>query len=316
MKTRVFFATDIHGSESCFKKFVMAGKFYKAQVTIMGGDITGKAIVPVVEEKDGTYTTKYLGKSFEFSSKQQLETLEKEIRNTGYYVYHCSQEEKEDLEKDPIKLDKLFSEVMTKSVRDWLQYAGEKLKGSGIKCYIMPGNDDRLDIDPVFETVTYVVNPEGKVIKIDEQHEMISTGYSNITPWSCPRDIPEEELAERLESMTSQVNNMKSCIFNFHCPPYESGLDLAPKLDASLKIETRGGRPEMQYVGSKVIRTAIEKFQPLLGLHGHIHESKGFTRIGRTLCLNPGSEYLEGVLRGALVDLEKDKFVDYVLTSG
>jgi len=64
------------------------------------------------------------------------------------------------------------------------------------------------------------------------------------------------------------------------------------------------------------VREAIEKYKPLLGLHGHIHESRGVVNIGRTLCINPGSEYGEGIIRGAIVDLAKDKVLSYQLTSG
>jgi Icc-related predicted phosphoesterase len=316
LKIRLFFSSDIHGSEICFKKFISAGKFYKANILILGGDITGKAIIPIVKHENGSFTIKYLGKIFNPSSEEELNKIAGEIRNSGYYIYLCSLKEKEDLENDVDKRDKLFSELMKKNVREWLKLAEEKLKGTGIKCFIMPGNDDRLDIDQVFKESNYIINPEGKVIEINSEYEMISTGYANITPWNCPRDIPEEKLNEKIEEMISSVKNLKNCIFNFHVPPYNSGLDTAPKLDEQFKIKVTAGRPEMEPVGSKAVRSAIEKYQPLLGLHGHIHESKGVHKIGRTLCINPGSEYQEGVLRGAIVDLEKGKIKDFLLTSG
>jgi len=162
-----------------------------------------------------------------------------------------------------------------------------------------------------------VINPEEKVVPVDDKHEMISTGYTNITPWNCPRDVSEEELAKKIENMTSKVTNMKNCIFNFHCPPYDSSIDSAPKLDKDLKpAVSPGGEMLMIPVGSTAVRAAIEKYQPLLGLHGHIHESRGTAKIGRTLCLNPGSEYGEGILRGALITLEDDKVKSHQLTSG
>ena len=68
--------------------------------------------------------------------------------------------------------------------------------------------------------------------------------------------------------------------------------------------------------GSSAVRSAIEKHQPLLGLHGHIHESKGFVKIGRTFCVNPGSEYGEGILRGVIIDLEDGKVKNFLLTQG
>ncbi|MEW6080982.1 MAG: metallophosphoesterase, partial [Bacillota bacterium] len=163
----------------------------------------------------------------------------------------------------------------------------------------------------------YVINPEGKTVELDEYHEMISTGYGNMTPWQCPRDISEEDLAEKIEGMAAGVKNMPNCVFNFHCPPHDSNLDLAPRLDRDLKPKLGpGGQPDMVPVGSVAVRRTIEEYQPLLGLHGHIHESRGTVKIGHTVCLNPGSEYAEGFLRGALVTLRGGKVVSCQLTSG
>jgi Icc-related predicted phosphoesterase len=154
------------------------------------------------------------------------------------------------------------------------------------------------------------------VVNIDEKHEMISTGFSNITPWRCPRDITEDELSKKIDEMAVNVQNMENCIFNFHCPPYNTPIDIAPKLDDLLKYKLApGGEPEKAPVGSMAVRKAIEKYQPLLSLHGHIHESKGFVKIGRTTCLNPGSEYMESVLRGVLIDIKRDA-INFLFTEG
>src|ERR1700760_1547096 len=58
-------------------------------------------------------------------------------------------------------------------------------------------------------------------------------------------------------------------------------------------------------VGSTAVRKIIEHYQPLLAVHGHIHESGGERRIGDTLCINPGSEANHGILRGYLIDIGK-----------
>jgi Icc-related predicted phosphoesterase len=70
------------------------------------------------------------------------------------------------------------------------------------------------------------------------------------------------------------------------------------------------------HVGSRAVAKMIEKYQPLIGLHGHIHESRGAQKIRRSLIINPGSEYSEGILKGAAIILEKGKVKDYVFTSG
>lgn len=242
--------------------------------------------------------------------------MEKRIRDTGYYPYRTNEKEMEDLNADPARVDALFSQLMNQTLERWLGIVADKLKGSGIRCYILPGNDDRFEIDKIFERSGYVLNPEGKVAEIDSHHEMISTGYANTTPWNCPRDIKEEELAQKLETMASKVKNMGNAIFCLHCPPADTELDVAPKLDENLRPVVQRGGMIMAHVGSQAVRGAIDKYQPLLGLHGHIHESKGAQKVGRTLCLNAGSEYSEGIMRGILIDLNEKGFKDYMFTSG
>jgi Icc-related predicted phosphoesterase len=316
-KTRIFFTSDVHGSDVCFKKFLNSAKFYKADILILGGDLTGKMIIPIIEQPDGTFIADFLGAEQTMKTLEERDALEKDIRNTGYYPYQTTPGEVEKLQADKGLRDELFSKVMADSVRRWVELAEERLKGTGVKCYVSPGNDDRFDIDEALRGSCAVIYPEQEVMWIDEHHEMITTGYVNITPWNAPRDIPDEELQKKIEAMTGQVKNMQDCIFNLHCPPFNTPIDLAPELDATLKPVVRGGGGvSMIHVGSTAVRSAIEKHQPLLGLHGHIHESRGFVKIGRTLCINPGSEYGEGILRGAVINLDEKGVKSYILTQG
>lgn len=313
---KILFATDAHGSEPVFLKWLNAGKIHKADAIVMGGDITGKLIIPLVEQSDGTFTAEFMGTKFTAKSKEEVEGLEKKIRTSGFYPYRTIPERMQELKQDSQKVDELFNELMVGTVARWIRVAEERLKGTGIRCYVMPGNDDQLVVDEVIEKSDYVVNPEGKVVQLDENHEMISTGYSNITPWKCPRDIPEEELEKKIESIASRVRNMQNCVFNFHCPPYETSLDVAPKLDENLKPVVSGGQVIEAHVGSASVRKAIERHQPLLGMHGHIHESKGTFKIGRTFCINPGSEYTEGILRCVLVVVDEKSVKSFLPISG
>jgi len=316
-KTRIFFATDIHGSERCFLKFINAGEFYKANVLIMGGDITGKMIVPVIED-NGTWATKFAGSSHTASNKEELEKVEKKIRATGFYPYITDKQDFEELSANPEKLEQLFEQLMLESMDRWMRFAEKRLQKKDIKCFVSAGNDDVYAIDPVLDGSDVVMHPDEKVVMIDDIHEMLSTGKSNMTPWNCPRDVPEEELEKHIEELANQVTNMEQTIFNIHVPPYGTGIDEAPELDENLKPRLAPGGGTISIpVGSKTVRVAIEKYQPVLGLHGHIHESKGTFKIGRTLCINPGSEYTEGILRGFLCDLDVKKGVkDYLFTSG
>jgi len=312
--TRILFATDVHGSEQCFRKLVNAAKLrtYKASVAILSGDITGKTIVPIVEQPDGSYKaevpSKIIGADHKVRTEEELRNLQKMIRDAGYYPHVTTPDEIAQFKADRSKVDVLMKRLMLETAENWIKLAEERLRESDVKFILTPGNDDILEVDGIIDRSEYVVNAEGKCIMIDNEHEMITSGYTNPTPWNTPRELPEEKLTDYVESLASQVRDMRRCIFNLHCPPYDSSLDIAPKLDANLTptlspIEGYVTAP----VGSIAVRRAIEKYQPLLGLHGHIHESAGETRIGRTLCLNPGSEYHDGMLEAYVVDLDGDK---------
>jgi Icc-related predicted phosphoesterase len=313
---KIFYASDVHGSDVCFKKFINAASFYGVDILILGGDITGKMIVPIIEQPNGSFEANFLGKQVILNSEEEVKQLEQKIRNAGFYPYRTNPQEVTKLKEDEKMLNELFSRLMMESVKKWIEFAESKLQKLKVKCFIMPGNDDQFIIDQVLNSSKIIVNPEGKALHLDEHHEMVSTGYANITPWRCPRDVSEEELAEKINNMISQVDNIKNCIFNFHCPPYGTTLDLAPKLDENLKPIVSGGSFVMEHVGSKAIRKAIEEYQPLLGLHGHIHESRGIDNIGRTICLNAGSEYTEGILRGIIITLSEGKIKSYYPVSG
>ena len=289
---------------------------YKPNVITVGGDLTGKGIVPVVQYPDGTFKANLYEKPYELRSKEEVSELVEKIRMNGWYEWQCTPSELDEFKANTEVQARVFKEVIPATIKRWVNYAEEALKGKNIKLFMLPGNDDYFAIDQAITGFDDIVNPEGKVVMIDDEHEMISTGFSNITPWHAERDIPEEELARKIDGMANEVKNMKSAIFNLHCPPYGTMLDEAPKVDAELRPVVSGGGVVMAPAGSTAVRGAIEKYQPLLGLHGHIHESRGLEKIGRTLCINPGSEYGEGILHGCIVNLGKDDVKSYLLTRG
>jgi len=313
---RLFFATDLHGSEKCFLKFLNTPQAYKVTTLILGGDVTGKMIVPIVASPTGIYTSDFLSNKYTLKSDKEVEELERKIRFTGYYPYRTTPDEVAQLRADPSKLDAVFTSVMSDTLRKWVALAEERLKGKGVRVYMTGGNDDRSEVEDVLKSSDYVIDPEGEVVTLEDGREMISSGWSNPTPWKTPRECSEEEIEAKLASMISKVQNMGKCVFNLHVPPFDSGLDTCPKLDEKLKPVYAGSEIIMMAAGSKAVRTAIERYQPAVGLHGHIHESRGFIKIGRTLCLNPGSEYTEGILRGVIVELDGEKVKNYLLTVG
>lgn len=285
---------------------------------ILGGDLTGKAIIPIIDNMDKTYTSYFIGTKYILKNQKELEEFKQKVRDSGYYPHVLSRGEAEELSTDRTKVDVLFKNVMLDSLRRWLELCENHLKGTNVKIYVTGGNDDDEKVIDLLEKLQTenIIYCEGKAVQIDDYHEMISSGYSNPTPFKCPRDIAEEELSQKIRQVIEKVNKIENTIFNFHCPPFNSGLDLAPELDENLRPKVRGGRVNFIPCGSIAVRKAIEEFQPLLGLHGHIHESPGVTRIGRTLCINPGSEYTEGILKGAIINLDKGRIKGYALVSG
>jgi hypothetical protein len=307
---RIFFSTDMHGSEVTFQKYIGAANFYKADIMILGGDISGKGIAPLMKTNDGQVTSQIAGKNYSAKSPPEIEKLSTLIRDMGYYGFTTSPEEWASISVDEKKMDEIFVKLATERLRHWNDLAKEKLPKKVPKIFVTGGNDDPFAIDDVLETSESFVYCHNQLVQVAD-HEMICTGYANMTPWKLPRDTSEEHLTQIIGDLASKVKDMKNAIFNIHVPPYNSKLDEAPKLTEDMKAKA-----EFIPVGSTAVRDAIEKYQPLLGLHGHIHESRGAINIGRTLCVNPGSEYGEGILRGAVINLEPGKVKGYILTSG
>jgi Icc-related predicted phosphoesterase len=305
---KIFYASDVHGSTRCFKKFINAGSFYSADALVLGGDITGKAIVPFVEAAPAEVHVSFLGKQHVLRSEEEIRALEERVADTGYYPHRCDPEEAEHLGADSDRLAGLFAEKIVGRVREWMTIADERLSGDGaVPCYINAGNDDPPEIDEVIEAAERVEFLEGRVVELPEGVELASCGYANMTPWQCPRDVPEDDLANRLEAVASEVREPNLAIFNFHCPPYDTQIDQGPVLGEDMRMRSTAGGVETHAVGSTACRAVIERYQPLLGFHGHLHESRGTFKLGRTVCINPGSEYSEGVLRGAIVDINTKK---------
>jgi Icc-related predicted phosphoesterase len=311
---KIFFATDIHGSEICWKKFLNSAAFYKADLVILGGDITGKVMVPITAYQ-GYWEVTVAGELMRLETEEELRSVETQIRNRGYYPLRVSRDELMALSDEDGSVDRRFAAEMSSTLDRWLDMADGKLGGGRIPCILNGGNDDMFEIDEVLESSPCVSFAEGRVIDLDG-FSLVSLGYTNPTPWNTFRELPEDRLAERIEGIVAQVPDMGRAIFNFHAPPYGSGLDEAPALDENLKL-LHGGAT-MKPVGSTAIAEAISREQPMLSVHGHIHEGRGVTKIGRTLTINPGSSYADGVLQGAVIDLDakKKKVSRYLLVNG
>ena len=311
----LFFATDLHGSNVCFKKFVNAGKFYGAKVLILGGDVTGKMVVSICSQGDGSYLSSFAGKEMRLEGEDEAESFERRIADMGFYPRRMTEAEFEEVRDDPERQEQLFHELIRERIEEWIEYARPRLGEQGVKCFAAPGNDDGFFVDELLAGSGVIELLEGRVVEIDGL-EMLSTGWSNETPWKTERECTEPELKERILSMVEKLRDPGASIFNIHVPPHATSLDQCPKLDEELRPVSSGGNPVMTSAGSAAVRELIEAYQPVLGLHGHIHEGRGKTKLGRTICVNPGSVYSEGLLNGSLIRIKNGEIQDVQLTQG
>ena len=302
---RLYYASDIHGTETLWRKFLHAARVYEAGVLVMGGDVTGKVVVPLIED-GGAYVAELFGRAERAGSEDELEDLEKRIRANGMYPHRMSGTEVERVAAlSEQAREEWFAEVMLVTFERWLALAEERLADPAVRCFVMPGNDDPPAVDTAIERAARVEGCDARVVEFGG-YTMVSLGYSNRTPFDSPRELDEDELYRRVSELADAAGDMDRCVFNLHVPPVDSSLDTCAALDENLEVVMAGSEPKLISAGSTAVREAIERYQPLLSLHGHIHESAGATRIGRTLCVNPGSDYHTGRIAGCLFQLRGD----------
>jgi Icc-related predicted phosphoesterase len=313
---RIVYGSDFHGSDTVFRKFIASGIQYKANVLMVGGDVTGKAMIPVIHQGQGRYLGSWFGKETLTTTPEELEKVKKDISNVGFYPIVLEKDEAQELEGNPEKMTARFEQEMCQRVREWMQLAEQKLTPQKILLYFMAGNDDLISIDDVVAEFKFVHNPDMTHSKIEGGYEVIGLSNANMTPWHCARDVEEDELEQKLNTLAGMIQNPERAIAMLHVPPVDSGLDICPELDKNLKIVTEGGQVVLKSAGSASVRSFIKKVQPMLSLHGHIHESPGHVHIGRTLAINAGSEYAEAILKAAIINLEDGRVKGHLLISG
>jgi Icc-related predicted phosphoesterase len=309
----VFAASDLHGSETCWRKFLNAGRQFDADVLLLNGDVAGKILVPF-ERRGSRYVCWFRGEQLELDTEAELEQVFRTARQAGQYPYRAASGEIEQL-KERGYLEQVFRQVIRASVTEWLELAEDRLRGTKARLLVMPGNDDPPDVAEVVAQAG-VENPEGKIVDLDEQHQLVALGYSNITPWRTPRELSEPDIETRLERDFEAVRDPALTIGAIHCPPYDSGLDTAAVLGDDFTVQYDSGHVRMGPVGSTAVKTVIERFQPLASIHGHIHESAGVRKLGTTVAVNPGSDYGDGILRGVLVSISGARVLGYQFING
>ena len=311
----LFYASDIHGSERVFRKFLNAAKFYKVQAVLFGGDLTGKVMIPFVETSPGVFEAEVSGTAHVVSDGTALAELEQFVRDTGSYPYRTTPEEMEALQSDPGLVTEVFNRAMLTTAEKWVTLADERLRAAGIPALMMPGNDDEPEVKKILAQGDWITDAEDKLVDLNG-YQVISFGWATTTPWHSPREISDAELGSRLDALAAQLDPDEPAIFNFHDPSARSGLDMAYAMTGDMKVQMAGGQPMLAPVGSTSVRQLIERVQPVLSLHGHIHESRAARKIGRTVAINPGSAYTEGLLQGVIVTIKGRKVTAQQLVTG
>jgi uncharacterized protein len=271
--------------------------------------------VPIERDADGAFRATFLGETRRGTTQTGLDELMDAVRYNGMYPWVADAAEVTRHQGDADARTALFEQVMLDELRRWMALADERMAPLGIDVLVMAGNDDPWSCDEVIAAATHVQLCDDRVTIVGE-HEMISCSYANPTPWSSPRELDEDALYARIRHLAEQLESPGTAIFNLHVPPYASGLDTAYEIDDQLRIVVRDGKPHEIPVGSTAVRQILEEYQPLVALHGHIHESRGAVQIGRTLAINSGSEYASGRIHGVTVSLLRDRVRSHQLTVG
>lgn len=288
---------------------------YEVDVMMLCGDLTGKMLVPLVKQEDGYYTD-YFGAPKVLKTEEEVANIERILEGSGIYPFRTTWNEVRQLQDDSKKVERMTNEAIKRRMTEWIELLLREVDTRKVKALVMPGNDDIFDVDEIIRNYEDkgIIYPLEKVVEING-FEVISYDHVNPSPWDTPREASEDQIAKAVEKQISKLSNVKKAIFNFHCPPYGTQLDLAPELDKTLKPVMRGGQVNI-HVGSKAIRAALLKHKPMLGLHGHIHESTAAVSLEGVPIFNPGSEYGEGVLRGFVIELSKDGMEKYWRVEG
>ncbi|HYA51862.1 MAG TPA: hypothetical protein VEG33_11880, partial [Streptosporangiaceae bacterium] len=177
MTMRVYFATDIHGSEVCWRKFLNAARFYGADTLIMGGDVSGKAVVPVISRPGGGYLVRQFSGD-KVLTLAELDQAEARIRDMGFYPYRTTEEELDETWDSPRAVHAVFLSLMRETLGRWLDLARERLTGTGIRLFIMCGNDDPPELREILRASSAVIETEDRLVDLGEGITMISYGWS------------------------------------------------------------------------------------------------------------------------------------------
>ncbi len=306
---RILFVSDLHSSLNVWEQALKNANSNNADILILSGDHTGKYLIPIIETKNG-WRANFGDNSYIFNNQDEVESFKEKKSRIGVYSRQLSAEEIKRMQEDENYFSKVFDQVIIEKLKEFLDLINNSEYCEKLNVLVSPGNDDPFFIDEILtknENVNFFIGIENTIKILN--YTFVNFEYTQPTPWETPRELSEKEITKRVEKLL-QGHDLKNLIFNFHCPPYNTLIDKAPKLDKNLKPVVQAGQIEYDRIGSKSIKKLIEKYQPICSFHGHVHESPGVAKIGNTLCFNPGSEYDQGIFRGYIAEIDDNRVID------
>ena len=190
----------MHGSDVCWRKFLNAAGFYGVDTLIMGGDLCGKGLTPVVRENGG-WKLPLAGEERYVSTRGGARGAGRARAAVGP-LSPPDEPRRNSTASRPTRraLDEMFETALVEGVRRWMEMADERLENSESIAYVMPGNDDPWAIDAALADRSRVVACDDKIVRVGE-HEMLSLGWANETPWHTDRELDEPALYERIKQV-------------------------------------------------------------------------------------------------------------------
>lgn len=313
----LFYAGDVHGSERCFLRFVNAARFYGVRTLVLGGDITGKVLVPIVRQ-GLTWRCEFLGRQECLRTEAEVAKMERRIRMSGQYPYVCDVDDFQRLMADEGYRRHVFERVMRAAVERWLELAEERLEGAGVRCCIMPGNDDGFFVDEALEGSRVVVNHDGCAVWLDDRFQMLGCSWSNPTPWRSPREEPPGGGAGAAPRPGRGHGRGAARAPEPQLPraPARERARPGPRA-ARGPLRLPRGRRAPDGAGREHGRPPAHREDAAGAVAARARARvAGDRQAEASLCVNPGSDYAGGVLKGCLVTLRPGQVLGFQLVEG
>jgi Icc-related predicted phosphoesterase len=283
---KVFTASGLEGSTTCFRRFLSAIRTYQADVGVLLGDLTGRQVVSVIKKGPTAWEVPLDGKVHEVDSAATLAQLTRSIVDKGDYWLEQTQEEYEHVRSNPALVELYFKSLARERIQGWFAMAEERLGAGGPPVFIAPGSGDWTVIDELLEHGGRLTPCDDRVVRVGD-YQMMTCSASGPSEWELAREMDDRALHKKLLELCSGIDDPDFAIFNL-------------------------------LADSKAAQRIVKRFQPLVRLGGAGYgNGGGASRQGRTIEISPRSAMVDDAaptLYGVLLQLEGGAVRDYVFT--